>query len=80
MAQVTFTIPDAVVSEYVSAFCDTFGYQTEINGQPNPETRAQFARRMWRQMAQDVYRRWLLEQDLSAARTTSLAKPDLPVT
>jgi hypothetical protein len=79
MALVTFNIPDAVMPDLISAYCDSFGYQTEINGQPNPETRAQFARRMWRQQAIDVYRQWLLDTDLRLARANSLAKPDISI-
>lgn len=44
MAQLTITIPDAQTARVFDAFAAAYGYQATIDGQPNPQTRAQFAR------------------------------------
>jgi hypothetical protein len=45
MAQIQITIPDAVLPRVVDAFAATYGYQPTIDGAPNPETKAAFAKR-----------------------------------
>lgn len=46
MATITLNIPDAQLSRVVADVCQYYGYQSTINGQPNPETQGQFAKRM----------------------------------
>ena len=52
MATITFTIPDNELPTIIGDLCEHFGYQEQIpnvNGSgtvPNPESRAQFAKRM----------------------------------
>ncbi len=45
MAQIILNIPDQHVGRVVAAVSDHFGYEAEIDGQPNPETAAQYSRR-----------------------------------
>lgn len=52
--QFTTTIPDAVAPRVLDAVAAMNGYQDQIDGQPNPETKGQFARRM--------HREWLKNQ------------------
>ncbi len=42
----TIVIPDDKIQLVVEAICSTQGYQVIYGGEPNPETRAQFAKRM----------------------------------
>lgn len=45
MATMTMTIPDAMLPRVVAAFAATHGYRATLpNGDPNPQTPAQFAR------------------------------------
>lgn len=46
MAQVTFTIPNEIVTRVLDGVAYANGYQDEIDGQPNPESKADFAKRM----------------------------------
>lgn len=52
MANITITIPDNQIARAINALCSRYNYQDmvtidiNIGPVPNPETRAQFARRM----------------------------------
>jgi hypothetical protein len=47
MADITITLtPAAALTRAVDAICALYGYQTLINGNPNPETRNNFAKRI----------------------------------
>lgn len=37
------TVDTALAIEIRDAFCDEYGYQDTINGQPNPQSKASFA-------------------------------------
>ena len=55
MATVSFTIPDAVMPRVTDAFVAVYGYSSTLpNGDPNPETQVQFARRMVREYVRNV--------------------------
>ena len=69
MPTITYTVSAAAATEIVDALCGVFHYRDTIlvagNPQPNPETRAQFARRMQVQ--------WLKERVLEYRRAVALA-------
>jgi hypothetical protein len=69
MATLTFTFDTGNVptSEIVDALCATYNYQDTIDGQPNPETKAQFARKMVARMIGDVVRGYRLRLAREAA-------------
>jgi hypothetical protein len=46
MAQIVITFPDAQQNRVVNAICSLYNYRTTIGGEANPETKAQFAKRM----------------------------------
>ena len=51
MATITLNIPADKIQLIIDSFCNTQGYQEEIEGEggemiPNPETKAQFSKRM----------------------------------
>ena len=55
MATVSFTNPDAVMPRVMDAFAAVYGYSSTLpNGDANPETEAQFARRMVREYVRNV--------------------------
>jgi hypothetical protein len=45
MATITVTIPDPVAPRVIDALSIGMGYQTTIDGNPNPETKGAFAKR-----------------------------------
>lgn len=51
----TFTYPDAKQIDLRDTLAIAFGYQDTINGQPNPQTKAQFIQ----SVANDQLRRWM---------------------
>lgn len=46
MAVISITIPDAQINRVIDGICLACNYQATINGVANPETKAQFAKRM----------------------------------
>jgi hypothetical protein len=44
------------LSRIINSYAEQFGYVDTINGQPNPETKAEFARRMVRTQIVSVVR------------------------
>jgi len=44
MASITINIPDSIAPRVLNGFAANYGYQETINGQPNPQTKAQFAK------------------------------------
>lgn len=58
MATLSFSFDTGSVplSRIADAFAVTYGYKPEIDGQPNPESKADFARRMIRRHIIDIVR------------------------
>ncbi len=56
MATLTFTFDTGAVplNRILDAFATAYSYQSIIDGVPNPETKAQFARRMVMEYIRDV--------------------------
>lgn len=71
MAQIVVTVPDAVLQRVLDAFAAAYGYQATIDGSPNPETKAQFARRMVRQYVKNTVVAHEAEQAAITARQTA---------
>jgi hypothetical protein len=66
----TITIPEAVAPRVLDAVCGSLGYQDTVDGQPNPETKAQFVRRMLKQSIRDMVRDYEARQyELSGKAT-----------
>lgn len=74
---ITFTTPQGMTAtEFSRLLSDNMGYQTTVDGQPNPETRAAFCRRMVGehvmarvklQRLQEAYASVALEGDVTAS-------------
>lgn len=77
MATLTFTFDTGTITtaEILDAFAKAYNYQVTINGQPNPETKAVFARRQVRRYILDIVR----SQRHDAAKTTAIAAVVEPV-
>lgn len=67
MAQWTFTVPDNLATRVVNAIARIKNYQPTIDGQPNPETKAQFAKRMVREQV----KRWVVDGEGHAGDQTA---------
>lgn len=79
---ISFTIPDDQVQRFVAAQAFKFGYQETVNGQPNPETKAQFIRRMQRQVWTDDIVKYEGKQAADSAFRTAAetAKAQISIT
>lgn len=69
MATLAFSFDTGTVpfSRIVDAFATAYNYQATIDGQPNPETKAQFTRRMVRQYIIEIVK----SQEVQAAVKTA---------
>jgi len=74
MAQISITVPDALVPRIQSAFALSYEYKAQIPdpqnpGQtiPNPENMAAFLRRILKEFMRDV----VIEQEAGAAQATA---------
>lgn len=72
MPTLTLTLSAGASSELTDAF--SAGYQATINGSPNPETQAQYARR---QVIALLKEHVLLYRKRQAAATMSTVDPDI---
>lgn len=52
----TYDTGNVTLATIMNAFAEEYGYQDTINGQPNPESKADFARRIVRQYIVSVIR------------------------
>lgn len=78
MAEVKFTIPDNKLSLFIDAFSEN--YQETIDGEPNPETRAQYARRMLLIMVKQRVWKHQRAQIMAAAETQAGALEEINIT
>ena len=46
MPIISFTLSPAAIAEFIDAMCFLYQYPAMVGDEPNPETRATFARRM----------------------------------
>ncbi len=76
MASLTITIPDAQAARVVNKFALRMGYQTTINGQPNPENKTQFLKRKIIDYVTSIVRQQELDEADLAARQ-SLVDPGM---
>lgn len=78
MAQIIIDItPAAAVTRAVDAVCSNNGYQATIDGQPNPETKNQFAKRMLAAWVRSQVVRYESEIATKEARETATASAEL---
>ncbi len=69
MAQITIDIPNTVIQRVTTAFTKEFGYQsTDQDGQPNPQTPAQFTKAQVIEYIKQVTRNYEASLAAQAAR------------
>jgi hypothetical protein len=83
MAQITISIPDAVLPRVLDAMASAYGYSATLpDGSPNPQSKAQFAR----QQLANFVKQTVAEQEVRAAvaaasqSAASKAAADIAVT
>jgi hypothetical protein len=69
MLTLTYDTGSVPLSRINDGFAAAYGYQPTINGSPNPETKAEFSRRMVREYIKGVVK----GQEVEAARKTAEA-------
>lgn len=72
MAQITINIPDNIATRVLNGFAYRFSYSPILeDGSPNPETKAQFAKRKLIEHVKQAVREAEIEQAKNAAGTTA---------
>lgn len=82
MATITFTIPNAILPRVVAGICGKYGYQDMVDDPsdegvaviPNPETKAEFCKRMIRQNIKRDVLQWEAEQAYNASQQTGASE------
>ncbi len=69
----------ATVTMVVDAFCNQYGYQTLINGQPNPQTKSQFALQQVDNFIINTVKADKIKTPVEAARTQAITDVDSQV-
>ncbi len=85
MARFTLDVPDSRLARVVTAFCVTFGYQPQVQGEdgtlvPNPETPQQFTRRKLVEHARAVVVAHEAAAAGEVAREAAAAKAEAEIT
>lgn len=84
MAQVSFTIPDAIISRVNNGVAKYHGYATEIDDPanpgsmiPNPESKGQFSKRMTREQ----WKTWVVlsETHIGGEAARALAEAEIDI-
>jgi len=80
MATITINIPAETTTRVIDGFCYTYGYSPILsNGSPNPETKAQFAKRKVLEYIRNAVRRAEIEQAANAAAGVAATSVDTDI-
>lgn len=74
--ELRIVIPDAHAPRVLTAFAEHFGYQATIDGQPNPQTEAQFARDQVKAWIRETVRSHEINTATDEAREAAVAAAD----
>lgn len=80
MASINITIPDPIAPRVLNGFAKYYGYSPTLeNGDPNPETKAQFAKRKLIEIIKAAVKRAEVEDATNAAATTAGTSADTDI-
>lgn len=80
MASITITIPDQIAQRVLNGFCTHYGYLATLdNGDPNPETKLQFAKRKLIEYIKAGVEVTEVQAARNSAATTAKASIDLDI-
>jgi len=72
MAIITITIPDPIANRVLNGFAKRYNYSPTLeNGDPNPETKAQFAKRKVIEFIKQAVREAEIQEAANAAATAA---------
>ena len=80
MATISITVPNAQVNRVQAAFASAYGYETTVNGSPNPETLVQFTQRKIREFIKGVVKGHEAVSAGEAARVAAAAAAESEIT
>lgn len=80
MATITLNIPDAQLNRVVNGLATLYGYQATVNGEPNPQTKAQFAKAQILRFVKESVKAVEANADAEAARTAAVTKAETEIT
>lgn len=60
--ELQITVPAEIEADTIEAFAQAYGYQEEIDGKPNPETKEEFTIKMIARFPQEVYRSYMTQE------------------
>ena len=66
-AEIKIQVPDGKIARVYAGICGLYGYQEEIEGQPNPENCQQFARGIIKKYILEVVRNYEINEAIKAA-------------
>jgi hypothetical protein len=72
MATISITVNNAQLATVVDAMASVNNYQELIGGEPNPESKSDFARRMLVQYVREVCKAYKVSQSVETARVQAL--------
>jgi len=80
MASITINIPDSIAARVLNGFATNYGYQETINGQPNPQTKAQFAKAQLIDIIKGAVKAAEAQTAATAARNAAIQDVDNNIT
>jgi len=80
MAQITINIPDAIATRVINGFAKRYNHSSTLeNGDPNPETKAQFAKRKLIEFIKQAVRDAEIQDATNTAATTAGTSVDTDI-
>ncbi len=80
MSTITITIPDNITTRVLNGFAKRYNYSPTLeNGSPNPETKAQFAKRKLIEYIKQAVREAEIQDAANTAATTAGASVDTDI-
>lgn len=80
MATIMINIPDNISNRVINGFCKRFNYSSTLeDGEPNPETKAQFAKRKLIEFIKQSIREVEIQDASNVAATTAGASVDTDI-
>lgn len=77
MTTITITIPNNITTRVIDGFCKRYNYSPTLeNGEPNPETKAQFAQRKLREYIKQAVREAEIQDATNTAATNAGTSAD----
>jgi hypothetical protein len=80
MAEIKITIPDALLPRVINGLAAFYGYQVIIDGQPNPQTKGQFAKAQLIEHVKHCVKQVETDEAVNTARVTKATEIENDIT